>query len=84
MIWPFFYPILVSFSIQLIIIGDIQYNNFDRNKLTYNTDENGEFRAAYIFTHRLRRKEKRVFYAMLEESNSPLTIEVDGINSETI
>ncbi|MGG3573118.1 hypothetical protein ABES80_11630 [Bacillus gobiensis] len=50
------------------VIIDKKYE-INRNKLAFKTDENGEFRAAYILTHRLRRKEKRVFYAMLEERN---------------
>lgn len=50
----------------------------DREKFSFKTDENGEFQAAYIFTHKTQKIEKRAWYAMLEEKNSPLTMKVNG------
>lgn len=66
---------LESRRVEVRIDGKFE---IDRKKLAFKTDENREFHAAYIFTYKIQKNERRVCYAMLEEENSPLTMKVNG------
>ena len=52
--------------------------DIDRKKLAFKTNKKGELQATYIVTHSTQKDEKIVFYAFLEDDNSPIIMEVNG------
>jgi len=62
--------------VEVKIDGEFE---IDRNKLLFKTNANGEFKAKYIFSHSTLNDEKFVFYALTEDGDSLLTLEVNNI-----
>lgn len=50
----------------------------DDKKLAYKTNKKGELRATYIFSHTTQKKEKIIFYAMMEENEYAVIMDIDG------
>lgn len=54
----------------------------DSKKLLYTVDQDGKFEATYTLKHNTRTPEKMVFYILMENTNTPISVKINGIQKK--